>query len=239
MIDFLYMGKITGLTVFDVSRLFQGKGVDKKKCNEEQKGFPVIVGASSLQAGGVKVSRWIENPQSTAVFSKYGDILISAQGTCGKVGINNIGDAVITDAIIAVRSFPWLMLPHLVLMWIMYGIEKQNVIPDFDEDTVGFQRCIKADVIGNIEIQPLDTLKQIETVNAMTGIAKGFQNLETKNLDKDKEEPVIKSSKDILREIKSLQKEFIKDTKELEKMICNSVDDAVSESVNTLQGELF
>lgn len=233
------MGKITGLTVSDVSRLFQGKGVDKKKCNEEQKGFPVIVGASSLQAGGVKVSRWIENPQPTAVFSKYGDILISAQGTCGKVGINNIGDAIITDAIIAVRPMPWLMLSEVLCMWILYGIENQKVIPEFDEDTVGFQRCIKADVIGNIEIQPLDTLKQIETVSAMTSISQGFQHLETKNLDKDKEEPVIRSSKDILREIKSLQKEFIKDTKELEKMICNSVDDAVSESVNTLQGELF
>lgn len=233
------MGKITGLTVSDVSRLFQGKGVDKKKCNEEQKGFPVIVGASSLQAEGVKVSRWIENPQPTAVFSKYGDILISAQGTCGKVGINNIGDAIITDAIIAVRPMPWLMLPEVLCMWILYGIENQKVIPEFDEDTVGFQRCIKADVIGNIEIQPLDTLKQIETVSAMTSISQGFQHLETKNLDKDKEEPVIRSSKDILREIKSLQKGFIKDTKELEKMICNSVDDAVSESVNTLQGELF
>lgn len=140
MIDFLYMGKITGLTVSDVSRLFQGKDVDKKKCNEEQKGFPVIVGASSLQAGGVKVSRWIENPQSTAVFSKYGDILISAQGTCGKVGINNIGDAIITNAIIAVRPMPWLMLPEVLCMWILYGIENQKVIPEFDEDTVGFQK---------------------------------------------------------------------------------------------------
>ena len=30
----------TGLTVSDVARLFQGKGVDKKKCNEEKKGLP-------------------------------------------------------------------------------------------------------------------------------------------------------------------------------------------------------
>lgn len=226
----------TGLTVSDVSRLFQGKGVDKKKCNEEKKGLPVIVGASSLQEGGVKIARWIETPAPTAVLSKFGDILISAQGTCGKVGINNIGDAVITDAIIAVRPMPWLMLPPVLAAWILYGIEEQHVIPDFDEDTVGFSRCIKADVIGNIEIMPLDTLKQIETVSAMKSVAQGFQHLETKMANQDSEIPSIRSTDDILKALKQEQKELDQDLKDLEKLLKG--DSSSGKNQNT-QEELF
>lgn len=219
----------------DVSRLFQGKGVDKKKCNEEKKGLPVIVGASSLQSGGVEIKRWCE-PKGNEVISKYGDILVSAQGTCGKIGINNIGDAIITDAIIAVRPMPWLILPELLCMWILYGIENQKVIPEFDDDTVGFQRCIKADVIGNIEIQPLDTLKQIETVSAMTSMAQGFQRLETKIADQDREIPSIQSKDDIMKALKQEQKEIAQDLKDLEKLLKG---DAENNKNQNMQEELF
>lgn len=229
--------QITGLTVSDVSRLFQGKGVDKKKCNEKKKGLPVIVGASSLQSGGVEIKRWCE-PKGNEVISKYGDILVSAQGTCGKVGINNIGDAIITDAIIAVRPMPWLMLPVVLCMWILYGIENQKVIPEFDEDTVGFQRCIKADVIGNIEIQPLDALKQIETVSAMTSIAQGFQHLEMKMTEQEKEDKPIESVEDVFAELKSLEKENQKNIRDLERMIKDDINGAKN-LVENIQEELF
>ena len=219
----------------DVSRLFQGKGVDKKKCNEEKKGLPVIVGASSLQSGGVEIKRWCK-PKGNEVISKYGDILVSAQGTCGKIGINNIGDAIITDAIIAVRPMPLLMLPEVLCMWILYGIENQKVIPEFDDDTVGFQRCIKADVIGNIEIQPLDTLKQIETVSAMTSMAQGFQRLETKIADQDREIPSIQSTDDIMKALKQEQKEIAQDLKDLEKLLKG---DAENNKNQNMQEELF
>lgn len=169
--------KKTGLTVSDVSRLFQGKSVDKKKCNEEKKGLPVIVGASSLQEGGVKIVRWIETPAPTAVLSKFGDILISAQGTCGKVGINNIGDAVITDAIIAVRPIPPLVDPYFLVVVIVEAIENQHVIPEFDDDTIGFQRCIKSDLIGGIEFMPLDLSHQVENVQAMKDFVTSFREL--------------------------------------------------------------
>ncbi|GEM_PF-2657479 len=159
--------KKTGLTVSDVARVLQGRGVDRKKCNEERKGLPVIVGASSLQEGGVEITRWIENPAPSAVLSKFGDILVSAQGTCGKVGINNIGDAVITDAIIAVRPIPPLVSPYFLVLVIVDAIENKHVIPEFDEDTTGFQRVIKADLIAGIEFMPLDSLHQAENVQAM------------------------------------------------------------------------
>lgn len=228
----------TGLTVSDVSRLFQGKGVDKKKCNEEKKGFPVIVGASSLQEGGVEVSRWIENPAPTAVMSKFGDILISAQGTCGKISVNNIGDAVITDAIIAVRPIPWLMDYCTLIMWIVWAIDQNNLIPEFDEDTVGFQRTIKADLIGSIEIKPLDTLKQIETVSAMKTIAEGFSGIEKRQKERETELHSVGSVEEVFKELESLQRECTKDLKDLKQFIKNGIKTS-NNSESVIQEELF
>lgn len=229
----------TGLTVSDVARLFQGKGVDKKKCNEEKKGLPVIVGASSLKDGGVEVTRWIENPAPTAVISKFGDILVSAQGTCGKVGVNNVGDAVITDAIIAVRPIPWLMHPGFLLMIILYGIEEQHVIPEFDEDTVGFQRCIKAEVIGNIEIEPLDTLKEIETVASMKKITQSLCPSKAKEQSEDPEISQLDSLEDVLNYIKTKEKDYQKSCKDLEKCFDEIVKNNSHINTEILQEELF
>lgn len=229
----------TGLTVSDVARLFQGKGVDKKKCNEEQKGLPVIVGASSLKDGGVEVTRWIENPAPTAVISKFGDILVSAQGTCGKVGVNNVGDAVITDAIIAVRPIPWLMHPGFLLMIILYGIEEQHVIPEFDEDTLGFQRCIKSEIIGNIEIQPLDSLKQIETVASMKKITQSLCPSKAKEQSEDPEISQLDSLEDVLNYIKTKEKDYQKSCKDLEKCFDEIVKNNSHINTEILQEELF
>lgn len=229
----------TGLTVSDVARLFQGKGVDKKKCNEEKKGLPVIVGASSLKEGGVEVTRWIENPAPTAVISKFGDILVSAQGTCGKVGVNNVGDAVITDAIIAVRPIPWLMHPGFLLMIILYGIEEQHVIPEFDEDTVGFQRCIKSEIIGNIEIQPLDSLKQIETVASMKKITQSLCPSKAKEQSEDPEISQLDSLEDVLNYIKTKEKSYQKSCKDLEKCFDEIVKNNSHINTEILQEELF
>jgi len=229
----------TGLTVSDVARLFQGKGVDKKKCNEEKKGLPVIVGASSLKDGGVEVTRWIENPAPTAVISKFGDILVSAQGTCGKVGVNNVGDAVITDAIIAVRPIPWLMHPGFLLMIILYGIEEQHVIPEFDEDTVGFQRCIKSEIIGNIEIQPLDSLKQIETVASMKKITQSLCPSKAKEQSEDPEISQLDSLEDVLNYIKTKEKGYQKSCKDLEKCFDEIVKNNSHINTEILQEKLF
>ncbi len=185
----------TGITVSDVARVLIGKGVDRKKCNEEMRGLPVIVGASSIEDSGLKVSRWIENPSPNAVLSKIGDILVSAQGTCGKIGINNIGDAVLTDAVIAVRPIPPLVDPYFLTVVIVEAVEHQHVIPDFPEDTIGFQRCIKPDLIGNIEFIPLDTFRQAENVQAMKDFVSSFRELYPKETRKEKHEKMMRPLK--------------------------------------------
>lgn len=233
------------MTVSDVARVLQGKGVDKKKCNEDGKGFPVILGASSLSSGGIEVTRWIESPSPAAVFSKFGDILISAQGTCGKIAINNKGDAVITDAIIAVRPIPPLCDPYFLLVVIVEAVELGHIIPEFDENTVGFSRTIKSDLIGGIEFMPLDTLHQIETVEAMKNFVTTFMELQPeppfadkegrqKNAEKIPEES--ESLEDCIKKMKSHVNRQKKSLQNLEKFARSINEKKTAEAV---QEELF
>lgn len=234
----------TGITVSDVARVLIGKGVDRKKCNEEKKGLPVIVGASTIDDGGLKISRWIENPSPNAVMSKFGDILVSAQGTCGKIGINNIGDAVLTDAMIAVRPIPPLVDAYFLVVVIVEAVEHKHIIPDFSEDTIGFQRCIKPELIGGIEFIPLDTFQQAENIKAMKDFVSSFRELYPKESKKEKHEKMInplknfeeKSLDDCLDEIeKSLRKgkKSLRELREFSESLKNK------QAMKIIQEELF
>ena len=234
----------TGITVSDVARVLIGKGVDRKKCNEEKKGFPVIVGASTIDDGGLLISRWIENPSPGAVLSKFGDILVSAQGTCGKIGINNIGDAVLTDAVIAVRPIPPLVDSYFLVIVIVEAIEHRHIIPEFPEDTVGFQRCIKPELIGGIEFIPLDTFQQVENVQAMKDFVSSFRELYPKESKKKKPEKMVnplknfeeKSLDDCLHEIEKSLRKRKKTLLELRKF-SESIKN--KQAIKIIQEELF
>ncbi len=234
----------TGITVSDVARVLIGKGVDRKKCNEEKKGFPVIVGASTIDDGGLLISRWIENPSPNAVLSKFGDILVSAQGTCGKIGINNIGDAVLTDAVIAVRPIPPLVDSYFLVIVIVEAIEHRHIIPEFPEDTVGFQRCIKPELIGGIEFIPLDTFHQAENVQAMKNFVSSFRELYPKESKKKKPEKMVnplknfeeKSLDDCLHEIEKSLRKRKKTLLELRKF-SESIKN--KQAIKIIQEELF
>ena len=236
--------KKTGITVSDVARVLIGKGVDKKKCNEDKKGLPVIVGASTIDDGGLEISRWIENPSPNAVMSKFGDILVSAQGTCGKIGINNIGDAVLTNAVIAVRPIPPLVDSNFLVIVIVEAVEHKHIIPDFTEDTIGFQRCIKPELIGGIEFIPLDTFRQAENVQAMKNFVSSFRELYPKESKKEKHEKMInplkkleeKSLDDCLDEFEESlrkRKKSLKELREFSESIKNR------QAAEIIQEELF
>lgn len=229
--------KKTGITVSDVARVLIGKGVDRKKCNEDKKGLPVIVGASTIDDGGLEISRWTENPSPNAVVSKIGDILVSAQGTCGKIGINNIGDAILTDAVIAVRPIPPLVDSYFLTIVIVEAIEHQHIIPDFPEDTIGFQRCIKPELVGGIEFIPLDTFRQAENVQAMKDFVSSFRELYPKESKKEKHENIEKKTlDDCLDEIEESlrkRKKSLKELREFSESIKNR------QAAEIIQEELF
>lgn len=229
--------KKTGITVSDVARVLIGKGVDKKKCNKDKKGLPVIVGASTIDDGWLEISCWIENPSPNAVMSKFGDILVSAQGTCGKIGINNIGDAVLTDAVIAVRPIPPLVNSYFLVIVIVEAIEHKHIIPEFPEDTIGFQRCIKPELIGGIEFIPLDTFQQAENVQAMKDFVSSFRELYPKESKKEKHENIEKKTlDDCLDEIEEFlrkRKKSLKELREFSESIKNR------QAAEIIQEELF
>lgn len=229
--------KKTGITVSDVARVLIGKGVDRKKCNEDKKGLPVIVGASTIDDGGLEISRWIENPSPNAVMSKFGDILVSAQGTCGKIGINNIGDAVLTDAVIAVRPIPPLVDSYFLVIVIVEAVEHKHIIPDFPEDTIGFQRCIKPELIGGIEFIPLDIFQQAETVQSMKDFVSSFRKFYPKESKKEKHENIEKKTlDDYLDEIEESLRKRKKSLKELRKF-SESIKNR--QAAEIIQEELF
>ena len=220
-----------------MARVLIGKGVDRKKCNEDKKGLPVIVGASTIDDGGLEISRWTENPSPNAVVSKIGDILVSAQGTCGKIGINNIGDAILTDAVIAVRPIPPLVDSYFLTIVIVEAIEHQHIIPDFPEDTIGFQRCIKPELVGGIEFIPLDTFRQAENVQAMKDFVSSFRELYPKESKKEKHENIEKKTlDDCLDEIEESlrkRKKSLKELREFSESIKNR------QAAEIIQEELF
>lgn len=234
--------KKTGITVSDVARVLIGKDVDRKKCNEDKKGLPVIVGASTIDDGGLEISRWIENPSPNAVISKFGDILVSAQGTCGKIGINNIGDAVLTNAVIAVRPIPPLVDSYFLVVVIVEAIEFKHIIPDFPEDTVGFQRCIKPELISGIEFIPLDTFRQAENVHTMKALVNAFspaykkESKSKKNNKQELENQTMKSVDELLDEIEADLKQSKKIFIELKKSLKDTEN---KETINAIQEELF
>lgn len=234
--------KKTGITVSDVARVLIGKGVDRKKCNEDKKGLPVIVGASTIDDGGLEISRWIENPSPNAVMSKFGDILVSAQGTCGKIGINNIGDAVLTDAMIAVRPILSLVDSYFLVVVIVEAIELKHIIPDFTEDTIGFQRRIKPELIGGIEFIPLDTFQQAENVQTMKALVNAFspayskKSKSKKNNKQELENQNMKSVDELLDEIEADMKQSKKSFIELKKSLKDIENE---ETINAIQEELF
>ena len=229
--------KKTGITVSDVARVLIGKGVDRKKCNEDKKGLPVIVGASTIDDGGLEISHWIENPSPNAVMSKFGDILVSAQGTCGKIGINNIGDAVLTDAVIAVRPIPPLVDSYFLVIVIVEAVEHKHIIPEFPKDTIGFQRCIKPELIGGIEFIPLDIFRQAENVQAMKDFVSSFRELYPKESKKEKYENIEKKTlDDCLDEIEESLRKRKKNLKELREF---SESIKKRQAAEIIQEELF
>ena len=76
----------------------------------------------------------------------------------------------------------------------------------------------------------------METVSAMTSISQGFQHLETKMSDQDREIPFIQSTGDIMKALKQDQKELAQDLKGLEKLLKGDVENNKNQN---MQGELF
>lgn len=94
----------TVIKISDCAIVTQGKNIDKKFLNTEQKGLPYIVGASCLKDSGFICERYTEYPEKSEI-SHLGDVIISTVGTLGKMAVNNIGTCVLSKHVCAVRLY--------------------------------------------------------------------------------------------------------------------------------------
>ena len=84
-----------------VAELISGQDFPPEKYNSSAKGIPYIIGASNIEDGHLRISRWTEYP---SVLSQKGDVLVVCKGAgVGKVAVNDIGTVHIARQIQAVR----------------------------------------------------------------------------------------------------------------------------------------
>lgn len=79
------MKKENIVALAEVCEVLQGKNVDRKKCNDNGEGLPVVVGASDLVQGAFIPKRWCSETLKEPTLSEAGDILLSVVGTLGKM----------------------------------------------------------------------------------------------------------------------------------------------------------
>lgn len=160
------------IKISDVAVILQGRNIDGKKLNTERRGLPYIVGASCIKDARLKCEKFCESSENETI-SQIGDIIVSTVGTLGKVGINDIGDCVLSKHVCAVRFVPQI-LPEYGLICLLGSLSA--IIPPVDPDNPqnGFQRKLDASAIGELPLLLAAVNYQRETVDKMVLLAQCF-----------------------------------------------------------------
>lgn len=160
------------IKISDVAVILQGRNISGEKLNTERRGLPYIVGASCIKNARLKCEKFCENCEKETI-SQMGDIIVSTVGTLGKVGINDIGDCVLSKHVCAVRFVPQI-LPEYGLICLLGSLS--TIIPPIDPDNPqnGFQRKLDAAAIGELPLMLAVVDKQREIVERMVLLAQCF-----------------------------------------------------------------
>lgn len=170
----------------DAAVILQGRNVDGKKLNTERRGLPYIVGASCIKDSRLKCEKYCENYEKDTL-SHIGDIIISVVGTLGKIGINDIGDCVLSKHVCAVRFVPQI-LSEYGLICVMGSLS--TIIPPDDPDSskTGFSRKLDAAAIGELPLLLAAIDYQRETVEKMVLLAQCFGTSAAKPKNSEEEQ---------------------------------------------------
>lgn len=195
------------IKISDCAIVEQGKNIDKKYLNTDNKGLPYIVGASCIKDFGLVCERYTEFPEKSTI-SQLGDVIISAVGTLGKMAVNNIGECVLSKHVCAVRFVPQI-LPEYGMLCLMASIK--NCIPPDDGTQTGFSRRLDIAAIENLPLTLIGINQQRATVEKMLFLGKEFfsmKNVETTtdNLPDDPIELIEQFEKETTRILKSQRK---------------------------------
>lgn len=164
------------IKISDAAVILQGRNVDKQKLNTEQRGLPYVVGASCIKDGRLHCEKYCEDHENETT-SQFGDIIISTVGTLGKIGINDIGDCVLSKHVCAVRFVPQI-LPEYGLICLLGSLS--TIIPPDDPDKTGFSRKLDAAAIGELPLMLVVIDEQREIVERMVLLAQCFARAATK-----------------------------------------------------------
>ncbi len=85
----------------NVITLLSGRDLEPDKYNNKESGIPYITGASNIEKGKIKITRWTNSPM---VVSKKDELLITCKGTIGTMAYNNIGDIHIARQIMSIKA---------------------------------------------------------------------------------------------------------------------------------------
>lgn len=169
----------TYVKLSDVAVILQGRNVDGKKLNTEGRGLPYIVGASCIKDSRLRCGKYLENYENETL-SHFGDIIVSTVGTLGKVGINDLGDCVLSKHVCAVRFVPQI-LPEYGLLCLLGSLS--TIIPPDDHTKTGFSRKLNAAEIGELPLMLAAIDYQRETVEKMVILAQCFGTAAVKSSD--------------------------------------------------------
>ncbi|MCM1275491.1 MAG: hypothetical protein NC299_09005 [Lachnospiraceae bacterium] len=156
----------------DAAVILQGRNISGDKLNTDGRGLPYIVGASCIKDARIRCEKYVEDSENKTI-SRLGDIIVSVVGTLGKIGINDIGDCVLSKHICAVRFVPQI-LPEYGLLCVMGSLS--TIIPESDPDSPlnGFQRKLNAQQLGELPLVLIGIDEQRETVEKMVLLAQCF-----------------------------------------------------------------
>ncbi len=165
------------IKISDAAVILQGRNIDSKKLNAERRGLPYVVGASCIKDNRLHCEKYCEDHEKETI-SQLGDIVVSTVGTLGKVGINDIGDCVLSKHVCAVRFVPQI-LPEYGLICLLGSLS--TIIPPDEPDKTGFSRKLDATEIGELPLMLAVIDEQREVVERMVLLAQCFGRIPAKS----------------------------------------------------------
>lgn len=163
------MKKENIVALAEVCEVLQGKNVDRKKCNDNGEGLPVVVGASDLVQGVFTPKRWCSETLKEPTLSEAGDILLSVVGTLGKMGVNTQGSAILSKHVCALR--PRKGVSRQYLMAVISRLLLDAISDTAGDVLLGFQNKLDVEVLKKIRFTLPALFVQEWLVSRLTSIA--------------------------------------------------------------------
>lgn len=223
------------LRLHDIAKVTQGKNLDKMHFNDRQFGLPYITGASCIRDGMLCINRWTQ--YDGGIIAHRNDIIVSCVGTLGKIGVNQIGDAVLSKHVFAVTPLPGVTHEYLLLI-LAQNLPK--IIPE-KTDGVGFSQKLEIGQMEQLELNLPPQPEQERITERMITIAQAFLPAERRfraaqSFRSTPYDPSL-SLHELIRSIRKGEKEVTRCLRDLEALLPDECD--LKDEIQQFQQEHF